>query len=77
VDGDAEVNSPPTTRTRPLLSGVAVRLARAVDMLEVAVQLLLAAKAGEATTKRAPTTEATNIVCDDKRRRLVRSIWTT
>src|SRR6266540_1323966 len=34
-----DTSAPPTTRTRPFASGVAVRLARAVDMLAVAVQL--------------------------------------
>jgi hypothetical protein len=41
VESRVESYSPPTTRTRPFLSRVAVRLARAVDMLAVAVQLLL------------------------------------
>jgi hypothetical protein len=40
---------PPTTRMRPLPSGVAVRCARGVDMLAVAVQLPVAVPADEAS----------------------------
>jgi hypothetical protein len=59
---------PPTTRTRPFSSGVAVRLPRGTDMLAVAVQLpvsvlvALEASTGMTSARTAQVADATDLM---------------